>query len=119
MDVISADTPVSEPDEVQEERSGKASAPKGVAMPLLVLNGTTLFPNVVMHMEVLKSDAVSALYAAAKGNKLIFVTGRNDEDDSKVYPLHSDHVLFDERAMEIGISVLVQTAVDLLDTLNA
>ena len=85
MDVISADIPVSEPDEVQEERSGKSSAPKGVAMPLLVLNGTTLFPNVVMHMEVLKSDAVSALYAAAKGNKLIFVTGRNDEDDSKVY----------------------------------
>ena len=37
----------------------------------------------------------------------------------KVFPLHSDHVLFDENAIEIGAAVFVQTAVDLLDELNA
>ena len=50
---------------------------------------------------------------------VFFNLGARVEDDSKVFPLHSDHVLFDERAMEIGASVLVQTAVDLLDALNA
>ncbi len=49
---------------------------------------------------------------------VFFNLGARVADDSKVFPLHSDHVLFDENAMEIGISVLVQTAVDLLDHLN-
>ena len=49
---------------------------------------------------------------------VFFNLGARVEDDSKVFALHSDRVLFDERALEIGISVLVQTAVDLLDELN-
>ena len=49
---------------------------------------------------------------------VFFNLGARVEDDEKVFPLHSNHVLFDERALEIGISVFVQTAVDLLDELN-
>ena len=49
---------------------------------------------------------------------VFFNLGARVEDDSKVFALHSDRVLFDERALEIGISVFVQTAVDLLDELN-
>ena len=50
---------------------------------------------------------------------VFFNLGARVADDSKVFPLHSDHVLFDERAIEIGASVFVQTAVDLLDALCA
>ena len=50
---------------------------------------------------------------------VFFNLGARVADDSKVFPLHSDHVLFDENALEIGISVFVQTAIDLLDSLNA
>ena len=49
---------------------------------------------------------------------VFFNLGARVEDDEKVFPLHSNHVLFDERALEIGMAVLVQTAVDLLDELN-
>ena len=50
---------------------------------------------------------------------VFFNLGARVEDDSKVFPLHSDHVLFDERALEIGPAVFIQTAIDLLDMLNA
>ena len=50
---------------------------------------------------------------------VFFNLGARVEDDSKVFPLHSDHVLFDERALEIGPAVYIQTAIDLLDALNA
>ena len=50
---------------------------------------------------------------------VFFNLGARVEDDSKVFPLHSDHVLFDEGALEIGPAVYVQTAIDLLDALNA
>ena len=47
-----------------------------------------------------------------------FNLGARVEDDSKVFPLHSDHAIFDERALEIGPAVYVQTAIDLLEELN-
>ncbi len=50
---------------------------------------------------------------------VFFNLGARVADDSKVFPLHSNHVVFDENAIEIGASVFVQTAVDLLDELNA
>ncbi len=48
---------------------------------------------------------------------VFFNLGARVEDDSKVFPLHSDHAVFDDRALEVGASVFVQTAVDLLDSL--
>ncbi|MBR1757729.1 MAG: amidohydrolase [Lachnospiraceae bacterium] len=45
---------------------------------------------------------------------VFFNIGARWADDDKVRPLHSDQVLFDENAIEIGASVFVQTALDLL-----
>ncbi|MBQ9686927.1 MAG: amidohydrolase [Oscillospiraceae bacterium] len=58
-------------------------------------------------------------YYTNHAKSVFFNLGARVADDSKVFPLHSDHVVFDERAIEIGISVFVQTAIDLLDALNA
>ena len=58
-------------------------------------------------------------YYTEHAKSVFFNLGARVADDSKVFPLHSDHVLFDENAIEIGAAVFVQTAVDLLDTLNA
>ena len=58
-------------------------------------------------------------YYTEHAKSVFFNLGARVKDDSKVFPLHSDHVLFDERALEIGIPVMIQTAVDLLDELNA
>ena len=45
---------------------------------------------------------------------VFFNIGARVEEDEKVRPLHSDEILFDERAIETGASVLVQTVLDLL-----
>ena len=58
-------------------------------------------------------------YYTLSAKSVFFNLGARVQDDSKVFPLHSDHVLFDENAIEVGASVFVQTAVDLLDMLNA
>lgn len=57
-------------------------------------------------------------YYAECAKSVFFNLGARVKDDSKVCPLHSDHVLFDEEAIEIGAAVMVQTAVNLLDTLR-
>ena len=46
---------------------------------------------------------------------VFFNIGARVEDDEKVRPLHSDEILFDERAIETGASVFVQTVLDLLN----
>ena len=58
-------------------------------------------------------------YYAELAKSVFFNLGTRVKDDSLVCPLHSDHVLFDEDAIEIGAAVFVQTAVDLLDALGA
>lgn len=57
-------------------------------------------------------------FYAEKAGSVFFNIGARVEDDSRVCSLHSDCVLFDERAIEIGAAVLAQTAGDLLDTLK-
>ena len=56
-------------------------------------------------------------FYAERAGSVFFNLGTRVEDDSKVCPLHSDHVIFNENAIEIGSAVFVQTAVDLLDSL--
>ena len=58
-------------------------------------------------------------YYSEQAKSVFFNLGARVGDDSRVFPLHSDHVLFDENCMEIGMAVFVQTAVDLLDSLSA
>ena len=57
-------------------------------------------------------------YYAERAKSVFFNLGARVKDDSKVFPLHSDYVIFDEQAIEIGAAVFVQTAVDLLDALT-
>ena len=45
---------------------------------------------------------------------VFFNIGARVAEDEKVRPLHSNEVLFDERAIEIGASVFVKTAMELL-----
>ena len=45
---------------------------------------------------------------------VFFNIGARVEDDEKVRPLHSNEVIFQEGAIEIGASVFVRTALDLL-----
>ncbi len=54
-------------------------------------------------------------FYAERARSVFFNLGARVEDDTKVCPLHSDHVIFDENAIEIGAAVFVQTAVDLLE----
>ena len=56
-------------------------------------------------------------YYAELAKSVFFNLGTRVKDDSKVCALHSDHVLFDEDAIEIGAALFIQTAVDLLDSL--
>ena len=56
-------------------------------------------------------------YYAERAKSVFFNLGARVGEDSRACPLHSDRVLFDENAIEIGAAVLVQTAVDLLDAL--
>ena len=58
-------------------------------------------------------------YYTEHAKSVFFNLGARVKDDRRVFSLHSDRVLFDENAIEIGAAVLVQTAVDLLDTLAA
>ena len=53
-------------------------------------------------------------YYAQKVPSVFFNIGARVAEESKVRPLHSDEVLFDEEAIELGASVFVQTALDLL-----
>ena len=46
---------------------------------------------------------------------VFFNIGARVQEDEKVRPLHSDEILFDERAIETGAAVLVQTALDLMN----
>ena len=58
-------------------------------------------------------------YYAEIASSVFFNLGTLAKDAAEVYPLHSDHVIFDESSIEIGAAVLAQTAIDLLDSLNA
>ena len=58
-------------------------------------------------------------FYAEQAKSVFFNLGARVKDDSRVCSLHSDRVLFDEDAIEIGAAVLAQTAVDLLDALAA
>ena len=58
-------------------------------------------------------------YYTEYAGSVFFNLGARVRDDSKVCSLHSDRVLFDEEAIEIGAAVLVRTAVGLLDALAA
>ncbi|MBQ4473903.1 MAG: amidohydrolase [Lachnospiraceae bacterium] len=53
-------------------------------------------------------------YYAQMVPSVFFNIGARWAEDEKVRPLHSDEVLFDEGAVELGASVFVQTALDLL-----
>jgi amidohydrolase len=58
-------------------------------------------------------------FYAERAKSVFFNLGARVKEDGEVCPLHSDRVLFDENAIEIGAAVLAQTAVDLLDALAA
>ena len=66
-----------------------------------------------------KMIAEDFCYYTLHAKSVFFNLGARFWDNSRVFPLHSDHVLFDENAIEIGAAVFVQTAVDLLDALDA
>ena len=66
-----------------------------------------------------KMIAEDFCYYTLHAPSVFFNLGARVPDESKVFPLHSDHVVFDENAIEVGASVFIQTAVDLLDELNA
>ena len=66
-----------------------------------------------------KMIAEDFCYYTLHAPSVFFNLGARVADESKVFPLHSDHVVFDESAIEVGASVFIQTAVDLLDELNA
>ena len=57
-------------------------------------------------------------YYAECAPSVFFNLGTRAKDALTVYPLHSDHVIFDEDSIEIGAAVLAQTAIDLLDALE-
>ena len=65
-----------------------------------------------------KMIAEDFCYYTLHAPSVFFNLGARVPDESKVFPLHSDHVVFDENAIEVGASVFIQTAVDLLDELN-
>ena len=45
---------------------------------MLLLRGLVVFPKVMIHFDVARDKSTKALTAAAKGNKLIFLTAQSD-----------------------------------------
>ena len=132
---------------IREERLNVEAAMRRVVESVAMGYGCTAELDFTVATEVLYSDPavtrlgmqsvakiVGAENAVSCGPKMIaedfcyytlhapsvfFNLGARVPDESKVFPLHSDHVVFDENAIEVGASVFIQTAVDLLDELNA
>lgn len=61
---------------MSNETSRKTAAP--AELPMLLLRGLVVFPKVMIHFDVARDKSTKALTAAAKGNKLIFLTAQSD-----------------------------------------
>ena len=55
-----------------------------------------------------------------KGAKCAFFSlGARWPDESKIYSMHHESVLFDESALETGVALYAQVAIDALDKMNS
>lgn len=50
-------------------------------LPMLALRGLVLFPKIVIHFDVSREVSTNALAAAAKSDKLVFITAQNNYDE--------------------------------------
>ena len=49
------------------------------AVPALAMRGVVVFPNIVMHFDVSREKSESALKAALKNDKMIFLATQRDD----------------------------------------
>lgn len=61
--------------------SNETSRSAPLELPMLLLRGLVVFPKVMIHFDVARDKSTKALTAAAKGNKLIFLTAQSDYSD--------------------------------------
>lgn len=61
--------------------SNETSRNAPIELPMLLLRGLVVFPKVMIHFDVARDKSTKALTAAAKGNKLIFLTAQSDYSD--------------------------------------
>lgn len=47
-------------------------------LPMLIMREVVVFPNMIMHLDVSRSDSVKAIHAAVAGDRQIFLTAQRD-----------------------------------------
>ena len=52
-----------------------------VSLPLVPLRGVTVFPNMIMHLDVGRDTSINALEAAMVGDRRIFLVAQKESDD--------------------------------------
>ena len=52
-----------------------------VALPLVPLRGVTVFPNMIMHLDIGRENSINALEAAMVADRRIFLVAQRESDD--------------------------------------
>ena len=53
------------------------------AVPALAMRGVVVFPNIVMHFDVSREKSESALKAALKKDKMIYIATKRDYSEEE------------------------------------
>ena len=68
------------------KKSGIQEPPEPVRMPILVLRGLVLFPQMVLHFDVGREKSLLALNKVMSGDRRIFLVAQKDiRDDDLIY----------------------------------